>query len=138
MLGHTLASNPGNNEKVVIPRIGYFRQEGRNVQMFGIRKSTQMLRELRERHGQPERRLHFVGHQANLRMLEAICRQCGIASEDHHYNVDRFGNTAGASGATVLSQRWDPWRDGDDVAMLGVGAGLTWGSFLLRFGDDPS
>jgi 3-oxoacyl-[acyl-carrier-protein] synthase III len=29
--------------------------------------------------------------------------------------------------------RWDEWRDGDDVAVCGVGAGLTWASYLLRF-----
>ena len=30
--------------------------------------------------------------------------------------------------------RWDDWTDEDDVAVAGVGAGLTWSSFLLRFG----
>lgn len=136
ILGNTLDSDPPGNAKVEVPRTGYFRQEGRSVQIFGIRKSTQMYRALRERHALEGRRMHFIGHQANLRMLESICRQCEIASEDHHYNVDAFGNTAGASGATVLSQRWDDWQDGEDVAMLGVGAGLTWGSFVLRFGAD--
>lgn len=133
ILGNTLDSDPSGHVKVSIPRLGHFRQDGRNVQMFGIRKSTQMLRALHERFGTEDRRMHFVGHQANLRMLEAICRQCGVAAADHHYNVDRFGNTAGASGATVISQRWDEWGAGEDVAMLGVGAGLTWSSFLLRF-----
>lgn len=137
LLETTLDSDPAGHDKVVVPRLGHFTQEGRNVQMFGIRKSSMMLRALQQRYGRPGRRMHFVGHQANLRMLEAICRQCGITAEDHHYNVDTFGNTAGASGATVLSQRWDEWADGEDVAALGVGAGLTWGSYLLRFGADP-
>ena len=30
---------------------------------------------------------------------------------------------------------WDQWQTGDDVAVVGVGAGLTWGSTLVRFGD---
>ena len=137
ILGNTMESSPAGHDKVSIPRMGFFTQEGRNVQMFGIRKSTQMFRDLRERSGIEGRRLHFVGHQANLRMLESICRQCGINSEDHHYNVDRFGNTAGSSGASVLSQKWEDWRDGEDIAVLGVGAGLTWASYLLRFGPDP-
>jgi 3-oxoacyl-[acyl-carrier-protein] synthase III len=32
---------------------------------------------------------------------------------------------------------WDKWRDEDDVAVVGVGAGLTWASYWLRFGEAP-
>jgi 3-oxoacyl-[acyl-carrier-protein] synthase-3 len=133
VLGTSLASSPAGHDKVVVPRLGHFRQDGRNVQMFGIRKSSDMYAALRERFADDERTLHFVGHQANLRMLEAICRRCEVPPERHHYNVDRFGNTGGASGASVLSTRWDAWTEGADVAVVGVGAGLSWGSFLLRF-----
>ena len=28
---------------------------------------------------------------------------------------------------------WEKWRAGDDVALVGVGAGLTWARALLRF-----
>jgi 3-oxoacyl-[acyl-carrier-protein] synthase III len=29
---------------------------------------------------------------------------------------------------------WEKWRPTDDVAVVGVGAGLTWSSYLVRFG----
>jgi len=29
---------------------------------------------------------------------------------------------------------WDRWQDGDDIAVIGVGSGLSWSSYLLRFG----
>jgi 3-oxoacyl-[acyl-carrier-protein] synthase-3 len=133
ILATQLDSSPAGNTKVVVPRLGHFVQDGRNVQMFGVRKGTQMYTQLRERFAEEDRRLHFVGHQANLRMLEAICRRCEIDAQRHHFNVDRFGNTGGASGASVVSMRWDAWQEGDDLAMLGVGAGLSWASCLLRF-----
>lgn len=131
----SLDSSPAGHAKVVVPRLGHFIQDGRNVQMFGVRKSSEMYAALRERAAE-DGRLHFVGHQANLRMLEAICRRCAIDPQRHHFNVDRFGNTGGASGASVVSMRWDAWRDGDELAMLGVGAGLSWGSCLVRFGGE--
>ena len=81
-----------------------------------------------------QRPLHFIGHQANLRMLETVCKRCDIPAERHHTNVESFGNTGAASSGTVLSQNWDKWRDGDDVAVVGVGSGLTWSSYLARFG----
>jgi 3-oxoacyl-[acyl-carrier-protein] synthase III len=129
----TLASSPEGADHVVVPRTGHFRQDGRVVQMFAIRKTAQLLTRLQGGRREDGRRLHFVGHQANLRMLEAVCRQCDVPSDRHHANVEWFGNTAGAGAPSVLSMRWDTWTADDDVAVVGVGAGLTWSSYLLRF-----
>ncbi len=134
VLGNTLVSSPAGAGSVVVPRLGHFAQEGRVVQMFAIRKTADLLDRLRAEYEDPERRLHFVGHQANLRMLENVCRRCEIPADRHHFNVDWFGNTGAASAGSVVSTRWEKWRDGDDVAVVGVGAGLTWSSYLIRFG----
>jgi 3-oxoacyl-[acyl-carrier-protein] synthase-3 len=101
--------------------------------MFAIRKTVEQLLRLRDAHAVSERRFHFVGHQANLRMLEAVRRECDVPEDRHHSNVEWFGNTAGASAPSVISMRWDDWRADDDVGVVGVGAGLTWSSYLLRF-----
>ena len=134
VLGTTLDSSPAGGNKVVIPRGGHFQQEGRAVQVFGIKRMAHCVSELRERFEQADRTFHFVGHQANLRMLENVRDQCRIPPERHHMNVEWYGNTAGASSASVISMRWEKWMPGDDVAVAGVGAGLTWSSYLLRFG----
>jgi hypothetical protein len=73
-----------------------------------------------------------------LLMLQKVCELCEVPPELHHSNVRDFGNTAGAGSVGVLSMRWDDWTDADDVAVAGVGAGLTWSSFLLRFGACPA
>ncbi|MEW6273205.1 MAG: 3-oxoacyl-[acyl-carrier-protein] synthase III C-terminal domain-containing protein [Thermodesulfobacteriota bacterium] len=130
----TLASSPAGADKVVVPRTGHFRQHGRAVQMFAIRKTCEQLARLRGAYRCEGRRFHFVGHQANLRMLEAVRRECAIPEDRHHANVEWYGNTAGAAAPSVISMRWDDWRADDDVAVVGVGAGLTWSSYLLRFG----
>ena len=132
--GTEIASSPAARDKVVVPRGGHFRQEGRTVQMFGVKRMAAGVTRLRDAFEQPDRRLHFVGHQANLRMLETVQNTAGIAPERHHSNVEWYGNTGAASAASVISMRWEKWRDGDDVAVAGVGAGLTWASYLLRFG----
>ena len=132
--GNTVASSPAGNDKIVVPRMGFFRQEGRTVQTFGIKRMVRMLNDLRDRFGDPERRFNFVGHQANSRMLESVCKHCDIPDERHFSNVEWFGNTASASSATVVSMEWEKWRDGDDVGVVGVGAGLTWSGYLIRFG----
>ena len=138
ILGSAMVSSPAGADKVVVPRLGHFRQDGRAVQMFAIKKTAKMLDGLRAEYGDPDRQLHFVGHQANKLVLEQVCRRCNIPEERHHYNVEWYGNTAGASAPSVVSMRWDKWQSGDDVAMIGVGSGLSWASCLLRFDGKPS
>lgn len=128
-----LESSPAGNDKVLIPREGYFEQEGRTVQMFAIKKTALLYNAIKEEHDGGDRRLHFVGHQANLRMLEAVCKRCDIPSDRHHSNAEWYGNTGAASSGSVISQMWDKWRADDDIAVVGVGSGLTWSSYLLRF-----
>jgi len=136
LIGARLESSPAGAERVSVPRVGHFRQEGRTVQTFAIHKTVHSLQALWNECHQPERAFHFVGHQANLRMLEAVCRQCEIPPERHHSNVESFGNTAAAGAPSVISMRWDSWAATDDVALVGVGAGLTWSGALLRFGAE--
>jgi len=135
LLGSTLESNPSGADKVMIPRQGHFEQEGRIVQMFAIKKTIRCYRELRASWAKPDRPLHFVGHQANLRMLEAVCTRCEIPDERHHANVQSYGNTGASSSGSVLSQNWDRWQETDDVAVVGVGSGLTWSAYLARFNE---
>lgn len=135
IVGNLLESSPAGADKVTVPHFGYFGQEGRTVQMFAIKKTIRVLRNLRASHGSEDRRFHFVGHQANMKMLETVCRQADIADDRHHYNVIDYGNTGAAGAPGVVSMRWDSWAPGDDVALVGVGSGLTWAGYVMRFGD---
>lgn len=136
IIGSTLDSRPSAGDKVVVPRLGYFAQEGRTVQAFAIKQTALAFERLRMEHARDDRPFHFVGHQANLRMLESVCRRCDISPELHHSNVEWYGNTGAASSGSVVSMRWEKWQPRDDVAVVGVGAGLTWSSYVLRFGGD--
>ena len=132
-------SSPQGADKVLIKRNGYFGQDGRAVQMFAIKRTREGYERIVEaRRDEPDveaRPLHFVGHQANLRVLEQVCERCGIPPGLHHANVELFGNTGGASAPSVLSMEWEKWRPEDDVAVSVVGGGLTWARALLRFGE---
>lgn len=133
LLGQSLRTDPKGREKVVIPRLGHFRQEGRTVQTFAIRKTSALYLTMRETWQEEGRPFHFIGHQANRRMLESVCRRCEIRDDRHHTNCEFFGNTGGASSGSVVSQAWDKWTAKDDVCIVGLGAGLTWGGYLMRF-----
>jgi len=93
-------SKPTAWEKVIIPRMGYFQQDGHAVQGFAIRKTTDSIRALQSVY--PVNR--FVGHQANLGMLRTACERTGIKEDQHWHNVEYFGNTGCSGAPAVLSQ----------------------------------
>ncbi|MGA9521516.1 MAG: ketoacyl-ACP synthase III [Myxococcaceae bacterium] len=132
-----LRGDPSGAEKVKVPRVGHFTQNGAAVQTFAIKRAAETSMALRDSWlaGSPERRpdgLTFIGHQANLRMLESVQRRCEIPDARHFSNVELRGN-CGASGApTVMSERWDDPALGDSVAMAVVGSGLTWAGALFE------
>lgn len=135
ILGNRLLSSPEGAPHVIVPRQGHFAQDGRKVQMFAIKKTCEMLQGIRAEFQSEERKFNFVGHQANLRMLENVCRRCEIEDEQHHFNVEWYGNTGCASAGSVMSMNWDKWTPEDDIGVVGVGSGLTWSSYWIRFNE---
>lgn len=77
----------------------------------------------------------LVGHQANLRILEAVGQRLGIAEERCHITVDRHGNTSAASIPLALqdARAAGRLRPGMQVLLTAFGGGMTWGSCLLRW-----
>jgi 3-oxoacyl-[acyl-carrier-protein] synthase-3 len=134
ILCSTFHSEPSGQEQITIPAGGHFRQEGNKVQMFAIRKTVETIQQLdlngASGNGSTESQTYFIGHQANLRMLEAVCRRLGLNSNKHLSNVQRFGNCGAAGAPSVLSQKWDslgPFA----INMAVVGSGLSWGGLRI-------
>ncbi|MDA3949200.1 MAG: ketoacyl-ACP synthase III [Spirochaeta sp.] len=125
-----LRSDPANWQKVIIPTGGYFDQNGPAVQGFAIRKTGECVKDLRTTLTGDD--FWFVGHQANLLMLESVVTRAGIDPERHLYNVHDYGNCGAAGAPSVLSQNWDRFQGGDQILLAVVGAGLTWGAVTLE------
>jgi 3-oxoacyl-[acyl-carrier-protein] synthase-3 len=78
----------------------------------------------------------IVPHQANSRIIEQACQRLKYPPEQVVVNLDRYGNTSAASVPIALCEAADEGRikEGDLVALVAFGGGLTWGSALLRWG----
>jgi 3-oxoacyl-[acyl-carrier-protein] synthase-3 len=127
----TVASDPAGWNKVVIPAGGHFAQEGSAVQGFAIRKSVAAVASLAAHLRGPREELRFIGHQANLMMLNSVCERAGIAPAHHYSNVAEYGNCGAAGAPSVLSQCWDALPPCCELAIVVVGSGLTWGGLLV-------
>ena len=128
-----LDSDPSGWDKVRIPTGGHFTQIGQHVQAFAIRKSLTTLQALCQRMQGNMASLYFIGHQANSLMLNAVVERGEIDPDRHLFNVDQYGNCGAAGAPSVLSQNWQKFQAGDQIAMVVVGSGLTWGGLLLQF-----
>ena len=73
-------------------------------------------------------------HQANHRIIEAAARGLKLPLERFAINVDRYGNTSTASIPIAFCEAWDQGRirTGDNLVLVGFGAGLTWGAMALQ------
>ncbi|MYI94492.1 ketoacyl-ACP synthase III [Candidatus Poribacteria bacterium] len=76
----------------------------------------------------------LIPHQANLRIIEAVGQRLGVPREKVYVNVDKYGNTSAATVIIALDEAIQQGRAKPDdlILLVTFGAGLTWGSTLLR------
>jgi 3-oxoacyl-[acyl-carrier-protein] synthase-3 len=75
-----------------------------------------------------------VPHQANLRIIAQVALRLDIPLERFVLNIERYGNTSSASIPIALDEgvRDGRIQRGDTVLMCALGAGISWGSALIR------
>ena len=116
----------------------FIKMQGQEVFRRAVRAVVESARVTLQRAGvTPADVAWFVPHQANARIIEAAANRLGIPSERTVVNIDRYGNTSAASIPLALSEAADggTFAEGDLVLMSGFGAGMTWGSALVRWGQ---
>ena len=74
----------------------------------------------------------LVVHQANLRIINTLARELGIADDRVVRTVAKHANTSAASIPLALSTIWGRIAPGEHVLLVAAGGGLTWGSVLWR------
>lgn len=76
----------------------------------------------------------IIPHQANIRIIEAGMQKLNLPLEKAIINIDRYGNTAGASVLLTLSEAVLSGKvhSGDLVVTVGFGGGLAWGGQIIR------
>ena len=94
---------PASHE-TVDERLHYVKQDGQTVFKFAVRKTEEISRRVLERNGlQPSDVDLFVSHQANRRIIKAAAERLGLPDEKVVINLERFGNTTGATIPLALA-----------------------------------
>ncbi len=114
----------------------FVHQSGSEVFKFAVREMAEGSRAMLDRNGfSPDDLKLFVPHQANLRIMDAAVKRLELPSDRMVVNIDRYANTTAATIPTALHQAQAEGRvaKGDLVLLSAFGAGLTWGTVLLRW-----
>ncbi len=117
-------------------RLHYVHQDGAAVFKFAVRKTGDICRRILDRNGiLPKDVDLFVSHQANRRIILAAAAQLELPEEKIVINIEKFGNTTGATIPLALADAVADKRlkKGDLVLLASVGAGFTVGAILLRW-----
>jgi 3-oxoacyl-[acyl-carrier-protein] synthase-3 len=112
------------------------KMKGKEIFKLAVRAMDDSAREILEQHQLRADQISLVvPHQANLRIIEAISEYLELPMERFFVNVDRYGNTSAASIPIALDEarRGGRIKAGDLTLLVAFGAGLTYGSALIRW-----
>jgi 3-oxoacyl-[acyl-carrier-protein] synthase-3 len=127
---------PGSGSRKFEDPESYVKMNGREVFKFATRVLVSSAKAVLEQCGARVEDVDvYVPHQANVRIIDHATKKLGIPSDRVVINVDRYGNTSSGSIPLALSEAQADGRlsPGSLVLMTGMGAGLTWGSAVMRW-----
>jgi 3-oxoacyl-[acyl-carrier-protein] synthase-3 len=78
-----------------------------------------------------------VPHQANIRIIEALASRIGVPMDKVMVCIQEYGNTSAGSVPVALCEALEQGRvrPGSRILTTAFGAGLTWATGLIRWGE---
>jgi len=139
--GELLMVPAGGSKRPITPEVvakgeHYIYMNGREVFKFAVRVQGESAARALAKCGLTGDQVDcFVPHQANLRIIDAAAKRLSVPREKVFVNVQKYGNTSGASIPIALDEAQEQGLvfPGALVICVGFGAGLTWGSCVLRW-----
>lgn len=150
LLGSSLGSDGSGREMLKVPMGGsampfqaegiaagltYIHMNGSEVFKSAVRAMARCSKDALEQAGVGIDELDWVvPHQANLRIIEALCDRLKVPMDKVMINLDRYGNMGSASVPVALDEgiRTGKFQPGQTVLSMAFGAGLTWGANVIR------
>ncbi len=124
------------SEDTVAQRLHYIRMDGNQVFKFAVKAMGKAALKALEMAGLSNEDIDlFIPHQANKRIIDAAGRKLGLPEEKVYMNLERYGNTSGASIPLALYEAVNEGKvkKGDIIVLSGFGAGLSWAAAVLEW-----
>lgn len=132
----TSIENPCMSNEMLDAGRQYPQMNGREVFRNAIVRFPEVIKEALDANNyQVEDVNIFIPHQANLRITQSVAQRLGVGMDKMYSNIERYGNTTGASIPIALSEAYQEGKikDGDLVILAAFGSGFTWASAAIRW-----
>lgn len=109
---------------------------GQEIFKVAVRNLTSASKEALEIAGLTASDIDWVvAHQANLRILAQVASRLAVPMDRFVLNIERYGNTSSASIPIALDEavRDGRIKEGQNLVMCALGAGISWGGAAVRF-----
>ena len=119
----------------------YLRMDGHQVFRFATRIVPHAIREvIRKASLELDEIGLIIPHQANLRIIAGAAKRLDLDLERFVINLQEYGNTSAASIPIALCEAIQAGRisPGQNLVMVGFGAGLTWAAAAIQWGVAPT
>lgn len=155
ILGHLLGADGSGHEFIEVPaggtympathktvdeRLHYIKMKGPDVFKFAVKIMETSLRDITAKVNLSVDQIDLViPHQANDRIIESAAKRLKLPMDRVFSNLAHFGNTSAASIplATMDAISQGRVNKGDNIVMVGFGAGLTWGAIAMKWAYQP-
>ena len=114
----------------------YISMNGKEVFKFAVRALIERAQDALAKAGVTANDITWlVPHQANIRIIEAICDKLGIPMARTVLNVHKYGNTSAATIPTALDEavEEEKVKRGDLLLLVTFGGGLTSAATVVRW-----
>ena len=129
-------SKKPNNKETVENRENFVVMKGQDVFKFAVHALPSATNKALKIANVKSEDLHMIfPHQANVRIIESAAKRIHVPLEKFYMNLQRFGNTSSASVGLALGEALEKGmvKKGDLIALTGFGAGLTYGSIIMKW-----
>lgn len=116
-------------------KTGTIRMDGQEVFKFAVKKVPESIQTVLDRNELTVGDIDcFILHQANIRIIESVAKRLHADTDKFAVNLNEYGNTSAASIPILLNElnRKHKIKPGNLIILSGFGAGLSWGSLLIR------
>ena len=114
----------------------YMHMDGRAVFRWAVAILCDTIQDVMAHSGYTTDQVNlYLPHQANIRIINAAIDVLHIPRSRVYNNLERYGNTSAGSIPLVLDEarQEDRIKPNDLVVLSGFGAGLAWGTALMRW-----
>lgn len=140
--GRDFLTLPGSGSKLpdtfeaIDNGLRFTHMDGKEVFKFAVKAMPEAVKQVLDRAGVTVSEIDcLVPHQANIRIIESAAKRLEFPMEKVAISIDKYGNMSSGTIPITIFEAYESKKikKGDNVVLVGFGAGLTYGAIYLKW-----